>query len=47
VYGEAVLRSSLSCSTQPRSTQHQAKDLLHAVKQGDPAAIGELRKHHP
>jgi ankyrin repeat protein len=27
--------------------KHQAKDLLHAVKQGDPAAIAELRKHHP
>jgi hypothetical protein len=27
--------------------KHQAKDLLRAVKQGDPAAIGELRKHHP
>jgi len=26
--------------------KHQAKDLLRAVKQGDPAAIAELRKHH-
>jgi hypothetical protein len=25
--------------------KHQAKDLLRAVKRGDPAAIGELRKH--
>jgi ankyrin repeat protein len=27
--------------------KHQAKDLLRAVKQNDPAAIAELRKHHP
>jgi ankyrin repeat protein len=27
--------------------KHQAKDLLRAVRQGDPAAIEELRKHHP
>jgi hypothetical protein len=27
--------------------KHQAKDLLRAVKQGDPAAVAELRKHHP
>jgi ankyrin repeat protein len=27
--------------------KHQAKDLLRAVKQGNPAAIAELRKHHP
>jgi hypothetical protein len=27
--------------------KHQAKDLLRAVRQGDPAAIAELRKHHP
>ena len=27
--------------------KHQAKDLLREVKQGDPAAIAELRKHHP
>jgi len=27
--------------------KHQAKDLLRAVKQGDPAAITELRTHHP
>jgi len=27
--------------------KHQAKDLLHAVRQGDPAAVAELRKHHP
>jgi hypothetical protein len=27
--------------------RHQAKDLLRAIKQGDPAAIAELRKHHP
>src|SRR5579864_8403352 len=27
--------------------KHQAKDLLRAVKQGEPAAIAELRKHHP
>jgi hypothetical protein len=26
--------------------KHQAKDLLRAVKQCDPAAIAELRKHH-
>ncbi len=27
--------------------KHQAKDLLREVKRGDPAAIAELRKHHP
>lgn len=27
--------------------KHQAKDLLRAVRQGDPDAIEELRKHHP
>jgi hypothetical protein len=27
--------------------RNQAKDLLRAVKQADPAAIAELRKHHP
>ena len=27
--------------------RHQAKDLLRAVKQGDPAAVAELRQHHP
>jgi hypothetical protein len=27
--------------------RHQAKDLLRAVKQCDPAAVAELRKHHP
>lgn len=27
--------------------KHQAKDLLRAMRQGDPAAIAELRKHHP
>jgi ankyrin repeat protein len=27
--------------------KHQAKDLLRALRQGDPAAIAELRKHHP
>jgi len=27
--------------------KHQAKDLLRAIRQGDPAAIAELRKHHP
>jgi ankyrin repeat protein len=27
--------------------KHQAKDLLHAIRQGDPVAIAELRKHHP
>jgi ankyrin repeat protein len=27
--------------------KHQAKDLLRAIRQGDPAAISELRKHHP
>ncbi len=27
--------------------KHQAKDLLRAVRQGDPAAVAELRKHHP
>jgi ankyrin repeat protein len=27
--------------------RNQAKDLLRAVKQGDPAAVAELRKNHP
>ena len=27
--------------------KHQAKDLLRAIRHGDPAAIAELRKHHP
>src|ERR1700694_2139389 len=27
--------------------KHQAKDFLREVKQGDPAAIAELHKHHP
>ncbi|HSY03222.1 MAG TPA: hypothetical protein VK819_13745, partial [Acidobacteriaceae bacterium] len=27
--------------------RNQAKDLLRAVRQGDPAAVGELRKNHP
>ena len=33
----------------PNLTQlkHQAKDLLRAIKRGDPDAIGDLQKHHP
>ena len=27
--------------------KHQAKDLLRAIRQGDPAAVVELRRHHP
>jgi hypothetical protein len=27
--------------------KHQAKDLLRAIKQGDPSALAELQKHHP
>jgi Ankyrin repeat len=27
--------------------KHQAKDLLHAIRQGDPVAIAEFHKHHP
>ena len=27
--------------------KHQAKDLLRAVKRGDPAAVAEFRKNHP
>jgi ankyrin repeat protein len=27
--------------------KHQAKDLLRAVRQGDPAAVAELLQHHP
>jgi ankyrin repeat protein len=27
--------------------KHQAKDLLRAIRQGDPAALAECRKHHP
>jgi len=27
--------------------RHQAKDLLHDIRQGDPAAVAEFTKHHP
>ena len=27
--------------------RHQAKDLLRAIKRGDPSAARELRRHHP
>jgi ankyrin repeat protein len=27
--------------------RHQAKDLLRAIKQSDPSALAELKKHHP
>ncbi|HSF41810.1 MAG TPA: ankyrin repeat domain-containing protein, partial [Thermoanaerobaculia bacterium] len=27
--------------------KHQAKDLLRAIRRGDPSAIAELGKHHP
>jgi len=27
--------------------KHQAKDLLRAIKQGEPAALAEFKKHHP
>ena len=27
--------------------KHQAKDLLRAIKQGEPSALAELQKHHP
>jgi hypothetical protein len=27
--------------------KHQAKDLLRAVKRGDPAAVVEFQKNHP
>src|SRR5580765_1761600 len=27
--------------------KHQAKDLLRAIKQGEPSAVAELQKHHP
>src|SRR5579864_1654601 len=27
--------------------KHQAKDLLRAIRRGDPSAVAELRKHHP
>jgi hypothetical protein len=27
--------------------KHQAKDLLRALRRGEPAAVSELRKHHP
>jgi ankyrin repeat protein len=27
--------------------RHQAKDLLRAIRRGDPPAVAELRKHHP
>src|SRR5208283_1843600 len=27
--------------------KHQAKDLLRAIQHGDPAAVEELRRHHP
>ena len=27
--------------------KHQAKDLLRAIKQGEPSALAELQKHYP
>jgi hypothetical protein len=27
--------------------KHQAKDLLRAIRQGEPSALAELKKHHP
>lgn len=27
--------------------RHQAKDLLRAIRRGDPSAVAELQKHHP
>jgi len=30
-----------------KQLKHQAKDLLRALRQGDAAAVAELRKHHP
>lgn len=27
--------------------KHQAKDLLRAIRRGDPSAVAELQKHHP
>ena len=27
--------------------KHQAKDLLRAIRKGDPAAVADLQKHHP
>jgi hypothetical protein len=27
--------------------KHQAKDLLHNIRQGEPSALAALRKHHP
>lgn len=27
--------------------RHQAKDLLKAIRRGDPAALGELDRNHP
>lgn len=27
--------------------RHQAKDLLKAIRRGDPAALGELERNHP
>jgi len=27
--------------------KHQAKDLLRAIQQGDPASVEELHRHHP
>lgn len=27
--------------------KHQAKDLLRAIRRGDPAAVADLREHHP
>jgi hypothetical protein len=30
-----------------KQLKHQAKDLLRGMRQGDPSAVAELRKHHP
>jgi len=46
-YGKAVPRSSLPVRPNLDQLKHQAKDLLRAVRHGDPAAVAELRKHHP
>ena len=27
--------------------KHQAKDLLRAIRKGEPSAVAELRQHHP
>jgi hypothetical protein len=43
----APLDRSVRRSADLKRLEHQAKDLLRAVRRGDPAALAELQQHHP